>query len=81
MGGGVDAGGGAGEHTVLIDADHHARGIDGFGSGGAKAELESHVMSCRKVRKGSDRLDLGIAGLERCGAKPFILSHVENPSP
>ena len=38
-------------------------------------------MSYRKVRKGSDRLDLEFAGPQRRGAKPFILSHVENLSP
>ncbi len=38
-------------------------------------------MSCGKVRKGPDRLDLGFAGPKKGGAKPFILSHVEKLSP
>jgi hypothetical protein len=79
--GGVHAGRCAGEHAVLIDAHHHAGGVGGFGSGGAEAELESHVVSCKKGRERSGQAKLGVCRALKGRAKPFILSHVEDLSP
>ncbi len=61
--GGVDPRRGAGQDTILVDADHRHRGSGRLRSVGTEAELNRHsLLSCEKPAGGPDRLDLWFAG-------------------